>query len=135
MALDAPPPVKTRIFTSIDYTKEGKQTGILRVPQVRDDSGWGVIQIPVCVIRNGAGPTLLLTGCTHGDEYEAPLAMMDLARELEPKEIKGRVIIIPALHFPAAKAGDGHRRSTARISTAVFRVARRGRSRRSSRTT
>lgn len=105
MALESPPPVKTRVFTTIDYAKEGKQTGILRVPQVRDDSGWGVIQVPLCVIRNGAGPTLLLTGCTHGDEYEAPLAMMDLARELQPKDIKGRVIIIPALHFPAAKAG------------------------------
>ncbi len=106
MALDAPPPVKTRVFTAIDYTKEGKQTGILRVPQVRDDSGWGVIQIPICVIRNGAGPTLLLTGCTHGDEYEAPLAMMDLARELEPKDLKGlNVIIDSGCAISCAKAG------------------------------
>lgn len=105
MALETPPPVKTRVFTRIDYTAEGKQTGILSVPQVRDDSGWGVVQIPISVIRNGAGPTLLLTGATHGDEYEGPLAMMDLARTLEPRDIKGRLIIIPALHFPAAKAG------------------------------
>ncbi|HVL70271.1 MAG TPA: succinylglutamate desuccinylase/aspartoacylase family protein [Beijerinckiaceae bacterium] len=98
-------PVKTRVFSSVDYEREGKQVGILRVPQVRDDSGWGVVQIPICVVRNGEGPTLLLTGGTHGDEYEGVLALMDLARDLDPKAIRGRVIVIPALHFPAAKAG------------------------------
>ncbi len=101
----APKPARSRVFTEIDYNREGKQLGLLRVPQVRDDSGRGVVQIPVCVIRNGNGPTLLLTGGTHGDEYEGPLALMDLARTLDPADLGGRLIIIPALHFPAAKAG------------------------------
>ena len=96
---------RTRVFTDLDYEAPGKRHGLLRVPQVRDDSGWGVVQIPLCVIRNGRGPTLLLTGGTHGDEYEGPIALMDLARALDAAELNGRLIIIPALHFPAAKAG------------------------------
>jgi N-alpha-acetyl-L-2,4-diaminobutyrate deacetylase len=96
---------RSRIVTTVDYGRAGRQVGVLRVPQVRDDSGWGVVQIPLCVLSNGSGPTLLLTGGTHGDEYEGPLALMDLGRGLDPAAITGRVIIIPALHFPAAKSG------------------------------
>ena len=95
----------SRITATVDYGRKGKQIGILRVPQVRDDSGWGVVQIPLCVVANGIGPTLLLTGGTHGDEYEGPLGLMDLARGIDPADVGGRIIIIPALHFPAAKAG------------------------------
>lgn len=61
--------------------------------------------IPVCVIRNGSGPTALLTGANHGDEYEGPVALFDLARSLRPEDVSGRVIIIPAMNYPAFKAG------------------------------
>ena len=47
---------RSRVFTEIDYGREGKQHGLLRVPQVRDDSGWGVVQIPVSVIRKWRRP-------------------------------------------------------------------------------
>ncbi len=40
--------------------------------------------IPISVIRNGDGPTALLTGANHGDEYEGPVALQALARELDP---------------------------------------------------
>jgi N-alpha-acetyl-L-2,4-diaminobutyrate deacetylase len=61
--------------------------------------------IPICVIRNGQGPTALLTGGNHGDEYEGPLALYDLARTLDPKDVSGTVIIVPALNYPAFRAG------------------------------
>ena len=48
---------------------------------------------------------MLLTGGVHGDEYKGQIALHELARTLDPAAVQGRVIIIPALHFPAAQAG------------------------------
>ena len=56
-------------------------------------------------IRNGEGPTALLLSGTHGDEYEGQVTLSKLIHQLEPKDIKGRLIILPMLNFPAAKAG------------------------------
>jgi N-alpha-acetyl-L-2,4-diaminobutyrate deacetylase len=61
--------------------------------------------IPVTVVRNGAGPTALLTGGNHGDEYEGPVALFDLARTLDPARVAGRVIMVPAMNYPAFRAG------------------------------
>lgn len=60
--------------------------------------------IPITVIRNGAGPTALLTGANHGDEYEGPVALQALTSELEPGAIRGRVIIVPFMNQPAFRA-------------------------------
>lgn len=99
------PALRTRVIADIDYDRAGKQVGALRVPHSHNDSAWGTVGIPVIVVKNGSGPTLLLTAGTHGDEYEGQIALCNLARELEPAQVQGRVIIIPALHFPAAMAG------------------------------
>jgi N-alpha-acetyl-L-2,4-diaminobutyrate deacetylase len=56
------------------------------------------------VIRNGTGPTVLLTGGVHGDEYEGPIALSELARTLDPAEVQGRVILMPAVNVPAMLA-------------------------------
>src|SRR3954463_9445115 len=93
------------IAPTIDLDAEGKQQGFLRLPYSRDDSAWGSGMIPICVIRNGKGPTALLTGGNHGDEYEGPLALYDLARKLDPKTVSGTVIIVPAMNYPAFRAG------------------------------
>ena len=93
------------IAPTVDFDKDGVQHGFLRLPYSRDDSAWGSVMIPICVIRNGKGPTALLTGGNHGDEYEGPLALYDLARTLDPKEVSGTVIIVPAMNYPAFRAG------------------------------
>jgi N-alpha-acetyl-L-2,4-diaminobutyrate deacetylase len=61
--------------------------------------------IPITVVTNGEGPTALLTGGNHGDEYEGPIALFDLARTLKAEDVSGRVIIIPAMNYPAFVAG------------------------------
>ncbi|HEV2900437.1 MAG TPA: N(2)-acetyl-L-2,4-diaminobutanoate deacetylase DoeB [Pseudaminobacter sp.] len=93
------------ITPTVDFDAEGVQHGFLRLPYSRDDSAWGSVMIPVCVIRNGEGPTALLTGGNHGDEYEGPLALYDLARTLDAKDVSGTVIIVPAMNYPAFRAG------------------------------
>ncbi|MDX8534041.1 N(2)-acetyl-L-2,4-diaminobutanoate deacetylase DoeB [Mesorhizobium sp. VK25A] len=93
------------ITPTVDFERDGVQHGFLRLPYSRDDSAWGSVMIPVCVIRNGKGSTALLTGGNHGDEYEGPLALYDLARALDPKNVSGTVIIVPAMNYPAFRAG------------------------------
>lgn len=93
------------IAPTVDFERDGVQNGFLRLPYSRDDSAWGSVMIPICVIRNGKGPTALLTGGNHGDEYEGPLALYDLARTLDPEQVAGTVIIVPAMNYPAFRAG------------------------------
>ncbi|WP_104668095.1 N(2)-acetyl-L-2,4-diaminobutanoate deacetylase DoeB [Ensifer adhaerens] len=93
------------INPTVDFSAEGVQHGFLRLPYSRDDSAWGSVMIPVTVVKNGEGPTALLTGGNHGDEYEGPIALFDLARTLEAEDVAGRVIIVPAMNYPAFLAG------------------------------
>ncbi|MEQ8964686.1 MAG: succinylglutamate desuccinylase/aspartoacylase family protein [Azospirillaceae bacterium] len=102
-ASDLEPP--TRVSTRVDYDAPGRQIGNLVVPHSRDDSAWGSVPVPVAVIANGTGPTLLLTGAAHGDEYEGPIALMKLIRSLDLAEIQGRVIVLPTTNLPAVRAG------------------------------
>jgi N-alpha-acetyl-L-2,4-diaminobutyrate deacetylase len=93
------------ISPTIDFSAEGAQHGFLTLPYSRDDSAWGSVMIPITVIKNAEGPTALLTGGNHGDEYEGPIALFDLARTLKAEDVTGRVIIVPAMNYPAFVAG------------------------------
>lgn len=98
-------PRPSPIAPTVDFERDGVQHGFLRLPYSRDDSAWGSVMIPICVIRNGKGPTALLTGGNHGDEYEGPLALYELARILDSRDVSGTVIIVPAMNYPAFRAG------------------------------
>ncbi len=95
----------TLVNSEVDFEALGKQSGYLRVPHSVQRSAYGWLPVPVTVIRNGEGPTLVLAGGNHGDEYEGQLAISRLAQELEPKQVRGRLILLPMLNFPAAEAG------------------------------
>ena len=96
---------KSRITTDIQFDRDGFQTGTLRVPHSVDRSAYGHIPIPIAVLKNGNGPTVLLTGGNHGDEYEGPVALMKLLQRLPHATIHGRIIVVPGLNFPAFLAG------------------------------
>jgi predicted deacylase len=93
------------IFTDIDYERQGKQVDWLHLPHSITRSAYGAIAIPIAVVRNGAGPTVFLMAGNHGDEYEGQIVLAKLIRELEPAQIRGRVIILPAANLPAAMDG------------------------------
>jgi len=93
------------VLATVDFDAEGVQHGYLKVPYSGDDSGWGAVMIPITVVKNDVGPTVILTGANHGDEYEGPIALWWLSNELKSKDIRGRVIIVPAMNYPAFKAG------------------------------
>ncbi len=95
----------TLITSEIDLNAPGKQTAFLRLPHSVHRSAYGSILIPIVAINNGKGPTALLIAGNHGDEYEGQVALGNLCRELDPKDIRGRLIILTMANLPAAMAG------------------------------
>lgn len=92
------------VISTVDYDKPGKQFGQLQVPRSTNESGWSNLFIPLVCIKNGSGPTVLVTGGVHGDEPEGQIAALKLASETDPYEVHGRLIIIPCLSPEASKA-------------------------------
>ncbi|MCS7290613.1 MAG: succinylglutamate desuccinylase/aspartoacylase family protein [Roseiflexus sp.] len=95
----------TQIVTLVDFEKPGKQLGRLAIPQSTNTSGWATEYLPIAVINGAPGPTALLFGGNHGDEYEGPVTLLKLAHTLEPDSIRGRIIMLPMLNRPALAAG------------------------------
>ena len=100
------------LATDIDFDRDGKQVSAVRVPYTHIERGATSLLVPIAVIRNGPGPTLLVTAGNHGDEYSGQVAAAGFVRSLEPEAIRGRVIVLPALNLPAATSG---RRASATI--------------------
>jgi len=95
----------SRLVPEVDFNREGKQTGYIRLFHSTHDSAYGFLPIPILVVKNGEGPTALFSAGNHGDEYEGQVALTNLAQWLEPGMIQGRVIILPMANYPAALAG------------------------------
>ena len=93
------------IKSEVDFDREGKYQGYLRLPHSVHRSAYGWIPIPVISIKNGTGPVVLLMGGNHGDEFEGQIALGELARSVDPGDISGQLIIIPMANYPAARAG------------------------------
>lgn len=89
------------ISPTVDFDADGVQHGFLKLPHSHDASAWGSIMIPITVVKNGSGPTAVLTGGNHGDEYEGPTALFDLAARIDAVDVSGRIIIVPAFNYPA----------------------------------
>jgi N-alpha-acetyl-L-2,4-diaminobutyrate deacetylase len=92
------------VHTSLHLDQPGKQQGYLQVPYSHNLGGWANVMVPITVVAHGKGPTVLVLGGNHGDEYQGQVAAMKLARELTPEMVSGRIILIPSLNLPAARA-------------------------------
>ena len=93
------------VTTTLDFDADGVHHGHLKLPHSDDRSAWGAVMTPLSVIKNGVGPTALLTGGNHGDEYEGPTALLDLVNRIDPARVSGRVIVVPMMNYPAFCAG------------------------------
>jgi N-alpha-acetyl-L-2,4-diaminobutyrate deacetylase len=101
---ETPQPYTGNAFTDIDFDRTGRQVGFVSFPHSPHDDAWGVTQVPLAVIANGTGPTVVLEGGNHGDEYEGPIVIGEIARELDPAMIQGRLILMPANNVHAVRA-------------------------------
>lgn len=72
------------------------------------DSIWGDHLIPLTVwvgpeAREGSG--LVAFGSNHGNEYEGPVALKNLLREIQLDDVRGRIILVPVLNPSAFHSG------------------------------
>jgi predicted deacylase len=70
-------------------------------------AGGTPVEIPV-VIVNGAmdGPCFWVNGAIHGDEPEGPLACQIALAEVDPAQLKGRLVMVPVVNVPAFEAAQ-----------------------------
>ena len=47
----------------------------------------------------------MIEGGNHGDEYEGPIVISEMIRDLDPATISGRLILMPSINVHAAMAG------------------------------
>src|SRR3954470_4698365 len=65
----------------------------------------GVPALPVLSARGQrSGPTVVITGAVHGDEYEGPAAIHALFNSLNPAKVAGVVIGLPVVNVAAWEA-------------------------------
>jgi predicted deacylase len=95
----------------LDLNAPGKSVFDLRTVLEEND---GLAEDVLVTINNGSGPGVILCGGIHGDEYEPQIVLRRLIDELSPSDVRGRLVIIPTLNFPASQKGsrlsplDGH---------------------------
>lgn len=94
----------TGLYHSIDFTRDGKIIDYLGMPYSVDRSPYYHIKTPVCRIKNGTGPRVLLMAGNHGDEYEGEICLSRLIRLIEPEDINGELTILPFSNMPAVMA-------------------------------
>jgi N-alpha-acetyl-L-2,4-diaminobutyrate deacetylase len=93
------------VSPTVPFDTDGAHHGHLKVPHSHDGSAYGAVMVPVSVIKNGEGPTVLLTGGNHGDEYQGPLALIRLVSSIDLADVSGRIIVVPTMNQPAFAAG------------------------------
>ncbi len=94
----------TGVSHDLDLDSDGKRLSFIGVPLSIDRSPYFQVKVPICVVRNGDGPSVLLMAGNHGDEYEGELTLARLIRRLDPARVRGRVTILPMANVPAVRA-------------------------------
>jgi len=69
---------------------------------------WGSHLIPLTAIvgpQAKAGEGLVAFGGNHGNEYEGPVAIKHLLREIRTEDVLGRLVLVPVLNVAAFRVG------------------------------
>ncbi|MCI0423010.1 MAG: succinylglutamate desuccinylase/aspartoacylase family protein [Acidobacteria bacterium] len=85
-------------------------------PLMPGQSGWQSVEVPVGRgisvsldvfehVSEHPGPSALVVAGVHGDEYEGPAAIADLASRLAPQSLQGSIRLIPVANPFAFAAG------------------------------
>jgi len=94
------------VSCTVDLDAPGIQHGHIWLPDAGSATAWRRTPVPICVINSGEGATVTCIGGVHGDEFEGPLTLLGLAKDLTMGDIKGRLILLPALSAVALQHGQ-----------------------------
>ncbi|MBM3526273.1 MAG: succinylglutamate desuccinylase, partial [Alphaproteobacteria bacterium] len=78
------------------------------------DSIWGDHLIPMTVLvgaKSKPGKGLVAFGSNHGNEYEGPIVLHHLQRQIDIADVDGRIILVPVLNVAAFRAGTRESRT------------------------
>ena len=89
------------LHCNLDFEQDGKRFGNIELGYSNNQHAFAKIPVPVICIKNGSGPTLLLSAGNHGDEYEGQVILRKLIHDIQASDINGRLIFLPALNYPA----------------------------------
>jgi len=84
-----------------DASAKGPRSWLVRIGSADDGP-----RIRVLTAGDGDGPTVMVCGGMHGDEFEGQLAALELARALPDLTIRGRLIVLPLLNEAASRANS-----------------------------
>jgi predicted deacylase len=105
LAMDADRTAQVVRAADVDLESRGRRDYLVALPH---DSIWGDHLVPLTVLvgpNAEPGRGLVAFGATHGDEFEGPIALAHLRREIDPANVMGRIILVPTLNRPAFAAG------------------------------
>lgn len=92
------------VSTSFDFDTPGKRAGFLDLSHSSNELAFSAVRVPVGMVHGGDGPTVLMSAGSHGDEYEGQVILHRLMQGLDPAQVRGRIIFLPALNAPAVGA-------------------------------
>jgi len=87
---ELPPDGLHRLLVRLPHEHEGRENAL---------------HFPLVVARRGNGPSALVVGGTHGDEFEGQVAAMRLIDRLAAAPVSGTIIVVPQHNLPACRAG------------------------------
>src|SRR5208283_3722858 len=91
--------------TGLDLESPGRRDYYVALEH---DSIWGDHLIPLTVFvghERKPGQGVVAFGSNHGNEYEGPMTLHHLMREIDPAAVRGRIILVPVLNVAAFRAG------------------------------
>jgi predicted deacylase len=94
---------KIEIGTAV-ADKPGLTTGHLNIGATPDGNP---VNTPVMLLRGAEdGPVLWMHACVHGDEYSGTFTIHSLIRSINPADLKGTLVAMPALNLTAFQANQ-----------------------------
>lgn len=85
---------------NVDRTIDGRQIGDYSVPLATSLAPLRHHQSPLCVLRNGDGPSVCVLSGVHPGDTTGTMVLQTLANQIDLEHVKGTLILCPSL-FPA----------------------------------
>ena len=86
-------------FLGVPFTAGGTETARVNVAEFSDNSP---VALPVATVGGRKdGPTLYVQAAVHGDETTGVEIARRFLAEIDPEQLSGRVVVVPASNLPA----------------------------------